>query len=63
MPPKGIPEEILLDDVHLAAEQRLKLVFHFFEIVEAPSGIPRKHHEHVNIAVRPEVISEDGAEE
>lgn len=63
MAPKGISKKLLLNQVHPPPEQTPKFPLHLFEVVEAVLRIWREYNEHIDIAVRPEVLAQNRPEE
>src|SRR5438046_2139182 len=62
-PPVGIAQGLLFDQVDLTAEDGFQLGPHPGEVPESPGRARFEGEEDVHIAVRPEIGSQDGAEE
>lgn len=63
MPAEGITQGLDREEVHIAAEYLTKLGNHVHPIVQTPLSILSEADQHVDIAVRAEVVPKDRAED
>src|SRR5438874_6709607 len=63
VPPKRISQGCLLDEINLSPEQRFDFVFQVKQIPQIPPGVRLEHHEQIDVAIAPEIVPQDGAEE
>jgi len=62
-PVEGCFDESSLDQIDGVAAQGLQLLAHGQSILDLPVGVLSKCHEHVEIALRPEIVTQNGAEQ
>ena len=60
---EGVAEALLLDEVHVPAEEGDQFVAHLDQMEEVPRVIGLEAHEDIHVAVGPEVVAEDRAEQ
>ena len=59
MPPEGVLDRVLLDEVDLAPENRAQVVEHLDAVVECNARARRECYKHVDVAVRAKILAQD----
>ena len=63
MTAERITQGLFLDQVYLPAKYALQLFNHVYPIEQAPPRTSVEAHHHINVAIRPEIVSESGTEQ
>ena len=63
MPAEGVTQTSFLNDIHVAPKDAAQFTFHARQVKQTPRRIGRKSNENIHIAIRPEIITQNRAEQ